>query len=193
MNKETKKYCPVKSPAHLAKFYAYLDKNDQTPIKIEINFLDELFYEPKKVKLTHLNHLSKELIFPLEDIEFNSYSIDEILIEKIRTILTREENIHERDIFDLFLLKIQGHDSMKLNLNKIKHKIKQGSGFKQDKKKEIQKILKIGEKFNSLEKEIEEEIKTMSLKEYDSYGYREFFNKLKDFLINLDFSDLEGP
>jgi len=53
-----------------------------------------------------------------------------------------------------------------------------------------QKILKIEEKFNYLEKEIEEEIKTMSLKDYGSEKYQKFFNELKKFLIKLDFSDL---
>jgi len=190
MTKETQKYCPTKAPLNLAKFYVYLDKNDQTPIKIEINFSDEIFYEPKKVKLAHLNPASKELIFPLGKIEFNSYLVEEILIEKIRAILTREENIHERDIFDLFLLKTIGYDFVKLDLDKIKHKIKEGLGFKQDKNKEMQKILKIEEKFNYLEKGIEEEIKTMSLKDYESEEYKKFFKELKEFLIKLDFSDL---
>jgi len=190
MNKETKKYCPIKAPVHLAKFYAYLDKKDQTPIKIEINFLDELFEEPKKIKLIHLNPGSQSLIFPLGETEFNSYNIEEILIEKIRAILTREAKIHERDIFDLFLLKTRGHNSLELNLDKIKNKIRGGIGFKQDKKKEIQKIQKIEEKFKQLENEIEEEIKTMSLKDYDSKEYRAFFKELKEFLNKMEFSDL---
>ena len=190
MNRETQKYCPIKAPFNLAKFYIYLDKNDQTPIRIEINFLDELFFKPEKIKLKHLNSFSQNLIFPLRETEFDSYCIEEILIEKIRAILTREENIHERDIFDLFLLKTLGYDFMKLDLDKIRLKIRQGIGFRQDKNKEIKKIKKIEEKFSRIEKEIEEEIKTMSLKDYDSQEYRKFFNELKEFLTKLDFSDL---
>ena len=68
--------------------------------------------------------------------------------------------------------------------------IVQGIGFRQDKNKEMQKIKKIGEKFSRIEKEIEEEIKTMSLKDYDSQEYGKFFNELKEFLTKLDFSDL---
>ncbi|MDO8459820.1 MAG: nucleotidyl transferase AbiEii/AbiGii toxin family protein [Nanoarchaeota archaeon] len=190
MNKETKKYCPIKAPVHLAKFYVYLDKNDQTPIKIEINFLDELFFKPEKVKLKHLNSSSQDLVFPLGETELNSYNIEEILIEKIRAILTREGRIHERDIFDLFLLKTRGYNSLKSDLNKIKTKLRQGIGFKQDKKKEVQKIKKVEEKFNQIEREIEEEIKMMNLKDYDSQEYRRFFNELKEFLTKLDFLDL---
>jgi len=190
MNKDTKKYCPIKAPVHLAKFYVYLDKEDQTPLKIEINFLEELSYMPEKVKLKHLNSSSQDLVFPLGETELNSYNIEEILIEKIRAILTREERIHERDIFDLFLLKTRGYNSLKSDLNKIKTKLRQGLGFKQDKGKEMQKIKKVEEKFSQIEKEIEEEIKMMNLKDYDSQEYRRFFNELKEFLIKLDFSDL---
>src|SRR3989344_5346169 len=188
MNKETKKYCPIKAPVHLAKFYVYLDKNDQTPIKIEINFLDELFFKPEKIKLKHLNFSSQNLIFPLGETELDSYCIEEILIEKIRAILTRERSIHERDIFDLFLLQNRGHSALKVDLEKVRDKIKQGIGFKQDKNKEMQKIKKVEEKFNQIEKEIEEEIKMMNLKDYDSQEYRKFFNELKEFLTKLDFS-----
>ncbi len=185
-----KKYCPIKAPSYLAKFNIYLDKIDQIPIKIEINFLDELFFKSEKVKIKHLNPSSKNLIFPLRKTELYSYCIKEILIEKIRAILTRERSINERDIFDLFLLKNRGYNPLKSDLNEIKNKIRQGIGFKQDKKKETEKVLKIERRFSQLESEIEEEIKMMNLKDYDSLEYREFFNELKEFLIKLDFSNL---
>jgi predicted nucleotidyltransferase component of viral defense system len=192
MNKQgSYKYCPVKSPVNLARFYIYIDKKDQIPLKIEINFLEELFELPKKIKLIHLNSESKNLIFPLGTTEFLSYSIEEILIEKIRAILTREGNIHERDIFDLFLLEKIGHDSKKIERDKIKKKIMEGIGFKEDKNREIQKVQKAEERLNQLENHLEEEIKTMNLKDYDSKEYKEFFKKLKEFLIKLDFSDLQ--
>jgi len=190
MNKETKKYCPIKSPDNLAKFYVYLDKNDKTPIKIEINFLDELFFKPEKIKLKYLNPSSQNLIYPLGETELDSYCIEEILIEKIRAILTRKGSIHERDIFDLFLLQKIGHSALKVDLEKIRNKIKQGIGFKQNKNEEMQKIKKVEEKFSQIEKEIEEEIKMMSLRDYDSEEYRKFFNKLKEFLTKLDISNL---
>ena len=190
LNKKTKKYCPIKAPVDLAKFYIYLDKNDQTPIKIEINFLDELFFKPEKIKLKHLNFSSQNLIFPLGETEFSSYCIEEILIEKIRAILTRERSINERDIFDLFLLQNRGHSALKVDLEKIRNKIKQGIGFKQDKNKEMQKIKQVEEKFTQIENEIEKEIKMMNLKDYNSREYRKFFSELKEFLIKIDFSDL---
>jgi predicted nucleotidyltransferase component of viral defense system len=190
MNKETQKYCPIKAPINLAKFHIYLDKNDQTPIKIEINFAEELFFKPEKTKLKHLNSSSESLIFPLGDYNLNSYALEEILIEKIRAILTREEKIHERDIFDLFLIKKLGYNPLNLDPKKIKEKLRRGIGFKQDKIKELGRINKIEDKFNQLENKIEVEIKTMNLKDYDSLEYRKFFNELRDFLTKFDFSDL---
>ena len=190
MNKDTGKYCPIKAPINFAKFNVYLDKKDQTPIKIEINFTEEPFFKSEKIVLKHLNPSSKSLIFPLGEAELNSYDMEEILIEKVRAILTREEKIHERDVFDLFLIKKLGYNALKLDADKIKDKLKQGIGFKQDKKKEIERIKKIKEKFNQLEGEIEEEIKMMNLKDYDSKEYRKFFNELREFLTKLDFSDL---
>lgn len=188
MNKETQKYCPIKAPLHLAKFYVYLDRNDQTPLKIEINFLDELFSKPERVKLKHLNPLSQGLIFPLRETEILSYNLEEILIEKIRAILTREKRIHERDVFDLFLLQKKGHNALRIDPEKIKKKLKQGLGFVQDTKKELQKIQLIEEKFIQLEKEIEEEIHMMHLKDYNSPEYRAFFKELQKFLTHLDLS-----
>ena len=190
MNKETKKYCPIKAPVNFAKFQVYLDKDDQVPIKIEINFTEEPFFKSKKTILKHLNSSSESLIFPLGEAELNSYNMEEILIEKVRAILTREEKIHERDVFDLFLIKELGYNALKLDADKIKDKLKQGIGFKQDKKKEIERISKIKEKFKQLESEIEEEINTMNLKDYDSKEYKKFFNELREFLTKLDFSDL---
>lgn len=188
---ESKKYCPVKAPVFFVKFNVYLDEKDQTPLKIEINFLDELFNKPKNIRLTHLNNQSNDLIFPLGETEFLSYTIKEILIEKIRAILTREGKINERDIFDLFLLEKIGHNSKNGDIEKIKEKIRQGIGFKQNRWGEIQKIKKVEERFNQLEDNLEEEIKTMNLKDYDSQEYKKFFKELKEFLTQLDLSNLE--
>ena len=190
MNKQTQKYCPIKAPVNFAKFHVYLDKSDQTPIKIDINFTEELFFKPEKTKLKHLNSSSESLIFPLGDYELNSYVLEEILIEKIRAVLTREEKIHERDVFDLFLINKVGYNPFKLEVNKIKDKIRQGIGFKQDKVKELERINKIKDKFDQLESEIEAEIKTMNLKEYNSQEYRKFFSELKEFLTGMNFLNL---
>jgi len=190
MNKSTQKYCPTKAPNLFVRFNVYLDKEDPTPIKIEINFSEELFFKPVKTRLKHLNMSSENLIFPLGETELNSYDLEEILIEKIRAILTREGKINERDVFDLFLIQKLGYNPFKLDINKIKDKLRQGIGFKQDSKKEFNRITSIKDKLVLLEKELEAEIKTMNLRDYDSLEYKRFFQELKAFMVSLDFSDL---
>ncbi len=187
---EQNKYCPKKGATTYTRFNLYLDKQDQTPIKIEINFLEELFDEPRTISLKHLNPNSESLIFPLKDTTLLSYSPEEILVEKIRAILTRQGRIHERDLFDLFLLEKIGHNYKHQSEERIKQKIRQGIGFLEDKNKELEKIGLIKEKFLTLEKEIGEEIDTMNLREYDLEEYKIFFQEIKEFLIKLDFSDL---
>ncbi len=190
MNEKTQKYCPVKAPIHLVIFNIYLDKEDQMPIKIEINFIEELFFKTEKIRIKHLNPASDSLVFPLGETEFNSYSLKEILIEKIRAVLTREGGIHERDIFDLFLINKLGYNPMKVDVNQLKEKIRQGIGFKRNPKEEIGRINKIKSKFEELERKLEEEIKTMNLKDYDSPAYKKFFKELMEFLTKLDLSNL---
>ena len=124
INEKNKKYCPVKSSIDLWYFNVYLDNKDKNPIKIEIKFQETLLYEVKKTKLSNINPNSKYLTYPLKETKINSYNIKEVIIEKIRAILTRDE-IKERDFFDLFLLnkEINIFNINKENiLNKLKNK-----------------------------------------------------------------------
>jgi len=184
------KYCPKKGPTKYTKFNVYLDKQDQTPIKIEINFLEEPFEKSRKIKLKHLNPNSESLVFPLKETSLYSYTPEEILVEKIRAVLTRKNKIHERDIFDLFLLEKIGYNYQHQKSERIKQKIRQGIGFLEDRDKEIEKLKRIKEKFLVLEKKLCNEIDTMSLCEYDLEEYKVFFKNLEKFLVELDFSDL---
>lgn len=189
-DQENRKYCPVKSPVTFVKFYVFISKEDQTPIKIEINFCEELFYKSEKSKLFHLNPSSKHLIYPLKNLELESYVIEEIIIEKLRAIITRKDAVHERDIYDLFLLSNKGFDIFKINHKKIKDKIIQGIGYRDNKKKEKDHILKIKDRIYELEKNLETEINEMNLTDYNSEDYKKFFRKLKEFILFIDFSDL---
>lgn len=176
-------------PQNYVQFYIYLDQEDQIPIKIEINFSEELSYEVQETSLTNLSPSSNQLPFPLGEIKLPSYHIHEIILEKIRAILTRIE-VHERDVFDLFLLGLEGYPFDNFRDENIKNKIEQGMRFKNNKKQEIERIQKIDEKLKILEKDLEREISEMVLVEYNSEEYRKFFKKLKEFLNNLEFKDL---
>lgn len=86
--------------------------NTKSFIKIQINFLERLMYPVKEIKAKSLipNKLFEEIkfLYPQypylsEEIRIKSYSLEEILIEKVRAILTRR-GIKGRDFLDVFLI-----------------------------------------------------------------------------------------
>lgn len=185
-----RKYCPVKSTVYGTKLKIYINEEENNPIKIEINFCDEPFYKLKKSKISHLNPSSEHLTYPLKDLELESYIVEEIVLEKLRAIITRKEGVHERDIYDLFLLSKKGNNPLKTEHKELKNKIIQGIGYQVDKAKEKKHIQELKKRIEELEKNLEVEIKDMNLTGYDSDKYQEFFNKIKDFVLSIDFSDL---
>ena len=81
-------------------------------IKIQINFVEKLFYPINKIEAKPLfgKGFEKEIkfVYPeysylLEPIKIKSYDLNEILIEKIRAILTRKV-IKGRDLIDACLI-----------------------------------------------------------------------------------------
>jgi len=184
------KYCPVTSTVFQTKFNIYINTDESNPIKIEINFCDEPFYKLEKSKIIHLNPFSNHLTYPLKDLELESYIIKEIVLEKLRAIVTRKESVHERDIYDLFLLSKKGNDPFKTEHKEIRDKIIQGLGYQVDKTKEKKHIQELEKRIEELEKNLEAEIRDMNLTSYDSEKYKNFFKKIKDFVLSIDFEDL---
>lgn len=96
-------------------------------IKIQINFVEKLNYpikeKPAIFILNNKNHKETEFLFPdysylIKPVKIKVYDIKEILIEKIRAILTRR-SIKTRDFVDVFLIV----KKEKLNLNDFKEQI----------------------------------------------------------------------
>jgi len=188
-NNSEKSYCPIKYSHHFTRFNIYINKSEENPIKIEISFCDELFYTPEQVKINHLHPTSSHLTYPLEDIQIECYTIEEVLVEKIRAIITRED-IHERDIYDLFLLSNIGHNIFDLSHEDIKKKIIQGIGYNRDKVEERKIILGIGERLEVIEENLEGDISDINLTNYDPKSYQEFFKKIKKMIISIDFKGI---
>ena len=93
-------------------------------VKVQINFVEKLFYPIIKLEaLSSINEsfekdvkfLFPEYDFIFEPIKINAYSLDEILIEKIRAMLTRK-GVKARDVIDIFLIVKKD----KINLNLLK-------------------------------------------------------------------------
>lgn len=165
---EGTRYCPVKSGDNIFVFYIY---SKEIQIKIEVNISEKRIFDYNYKEIINFN--SKYLTYPLIKSKIKCYALEEIILEKIRAILTRKEGINERDIFDLYLINKQinifnidfGYINTKLN----------NSLFTLDKKRFIE--LKNYKLF--------EDIDNLSLIDYDVEEYKEFFINLKNFLMKL--------
>jgi predicted nucleotidyltransferase component of viral defense system len=99
--------------------------NEESFIKIQINFYEILFYKQKKIKLNSLfQESNKELSFLFPEFAENNlgtpellvYDLREIASEKIRALLTRK-GFKIRDIIDLYFLSKKG-----ITLEKVEEK-----------------------------------------------------------------------
>jgi predicted nucleotidyltransferase component of viral defense system len=130
LEKENKKYFQFGGSNAFVTFkiwYNSIILNSPSFIKIQINFIEKLIYETKELPAFFiLNNKDKEEIETLfnnyspllKPLKIKVYDLKEILIEKIRAILTRK-GIKVRDFIDVFLII----KKEKLNLNDFKKEI----------------------------------------------------------------------
>jgi predicted nucleotidyltransferase component of viral defense system len=176
------RYCSILHGRVVYIFRLYYERNNY--IKIEINFVEKLFYKPKEVSVKAITDFfdSKELMFILgleiSNFRVLSYPIEEIILEKYRALLTRPV-LKERDLFDLFLIP----GSLNVALKKVVKKIRISSLIKKglDKliKNNLQK-LKGDEFFKS-----DEIIADLAIVKYDLRGFEKFKEKIKPLLIQI--------
>src|SRR3989344_776744 len=103
-------------------WYTSLILNQKTFIKIQINFIEKLLHPLVSIKVNPIitNEVGKEIKFIFKENSlakpFNAraYSLNEILIEKIRAILTRR-GIKARDFIDVYLIQKE----IKVNLKEV--------------------------------------------------------------------------
>jgi predicted nucleotidyltransferase component of viral defense system len=160
---EGKKYCPVKKGDNVFRFNIYYK---DTPIKIEINISENLIFLPKNKPICNLSLNSEHLTYPLINKKIKCFSLDEIILEKIRAILTRPTGIHERDIFDLFIIN-QQVKCLKFDPKNLKIKL-DCTFIKYDLKSRLEE-LKNYQLFN--------EIDNLSLIKIDKQEYKQFFDQ----------------
>ena len=107
-----------------------------------------------------------------------SYTLEEIILEKYRAILTRHE-MKERDLFDLFLI----HGSLKPSISSVVEKISCSSLIKRDLRALVSAkldLLKKGEFFSS-----NENIGDLAIVKYDIAAFWKFKEKIKPILIKI--------
>lgn len=107
-------------------YYNSLITGEEIPIKIELNFLEEIIHTYLESEINNIvdqDLYLRSISYDLLNMKVNTYSLDEIILEKYRAILTREK-LKERDIFDLYLINKGQKDVLKSDNNLIFLKIK---------------------------------------------------------------------
>ncbi len=130
IEKENRKYFEFGGSNAFVTFKLWYDSivlNKPSFIKIQINFIEKLNYEIKELLaifiLGNKNKKEIELLFNdysylLNPVKIKAYDLKEILIEKVRAILTRK-GIKARDFVDVFLITKKD----KLDLNDFRKEI----------------------------------------------------------------------
>ncbi len=182
INRSDTKYCSILHGRTVYTFRVYYEP--ERYIKIEINFVEKEVYPPKEVSVKAITDFfdAKELLFIL-DLNINnfkvmSYTIDEIIIEKYRALLTRN-TLMERDLFDLYLIP----NSLKVKIGEVVEKIESSFLIKRELKKNI------SEKINQLKEGIffdsHERISDLAIIKYDQKDFDTFKEKIKPILIEV--------
>ena len=181
-NRSDTKYCSIlhgRTVYTFRMFYA-----PQRYIKVEINFVEKLINKPKEMQIKTIIDFfdSKELLFVLgltaSNFKVLSYTIDEIILEKYRALLTRK-TLMERDLFDLYLIQ----NSLRVNTKEVVEKIESSSLIKRELTKSIQEkliLLKEDKFFTSSEK-----IADLAITKYDPKEFEKFKTKIKPILIEI--------
>lgn len=181
-NRSDTKFCSILHGRAVYTFRLYYSETGH--IKIEINFVEKIIHEPKEVSVRAITDFfdSKELMFVLglkiENFRVLSYTLEEIVLEKYRAILTRHE-MKERDLFDLFLI----NGSLKPDISHVVAKISSSSLIKRELHALISPkldLLKKGEFFSS-----NENIEDLAIVKYNIKAFEKFKEKIKPILIKV--------
>ncbi len=176
------KYCTILHARAVYIFRLYYAENRF--IKIEINFVEKMLYSAKQVSVKAITDFfdSKELMFTLglklDNFNVLSYQLEEIVLEKYRAILTRDE-LKERDLFDLFLI----NHSLNANINEAAEKIKASSLIKRELNKTIAEKLALLEKNDFFRSD--EKIEDLAIVKYNLGEFEAFKEKIKPILIKI--------
>ena len=161
----------------------------RTFVKVQINFVEQLFFSVKEGKLSGLlagGDQELEALFPEETIEYGKkipfavYDIREILCEKVRALLTRE-GTKARDFVDVYLIwkrfDIKPEDVEKCIVGKIGFSLKLYAKYRENLRQKVA-LLNSGKIF---EWGAEKELLMSDIDEGDFYkflgGFETFLKK----------------
>ena len=155
-------------------YYRSLITGEEIPIKIELNFLENIMHTCSESRINTIidpDILLKSIGYDLRNITMKTYPLEEIILEKYRAVLTRDA-LKERDIFDLYLINKKGTDVFNTDTTSILTKIESGVLIAPDLKKNLEKNcrLVLDDNFG----ESDDDISRFTLIEVDEKKYEQF-------------------
>jgi predicted nucleotidyltransferase component of viral defense system len=162
----------------------------RTFVKVQINFVEQIYFSPKKGQLSGLltgKHAELDSLFPTETDEYAKkiplavYDIREILCEKVRALLTRE-GTKARDFVDIYLIwkqfGIKAEDEQEKIIDKIGFSLKLYAKYREHLKQKVA-LLNTGKLFGwGAEKEL-------LLSDIDEEDFDKFLGRFGVFLKKI--------
>jgi len=186
-NRKNQRYIDVRNSRAvylLNVYYTSLITREEIPIKIEINFLEDVVYDCSDLTINNIviqDLFLKSIGYNLVNVTLKTYALDEIILEKYRAILTREA-LKERDVFDLYLIHKRKKDVFQCDNKIIGGKIECARLISPDLSKNLEKNCTL--LLDGVFGDSEDDIRRLSLVEINENEYDEFkkqlFTKLKD-------------
>jgi len=192
-NRTNARYVSILNDRSVYKLYMYytslINANEEV-IKIEINFIEDQIFKLSEDKLLNLAEflgVEKKRLnvinYDLLEVTIPHYNIQEVMLEKIRAILTRNA-LKERDVLDLYLLdKI--YPLNKLSTLFIKRKVVSAEGFLQRVDKHLLKSIKLLQEQPEHFLKSDDNIELLLLKDINKKKYHKFKKDLLPFLIRI--------
>jgi len=183
------KYIKILNDRSVYKLFIYynsiLNGNEEV-IKIEINFIEDLIFNSVEDKLLNLAEFIKiekkqlnVINYDLVEVTIPQYDIQEIMLEKIRAIFTRNA-LKERDVLDLYLLD-KLYPLNKINPIFIKRKILSAEGYINRVENHLKKSIKLLNENPQDFLKSDDNIELLLLTEINKKEYQEFKEKLLQF------------
>ena len=171
-------------------YYTSLINGNEEVIKIEINFIEDQIFKCREDKLLNLaDYLGVEakrlnvINYDLTEVIIPQYDICEVMLEKIRAILTRNA-LKERDVLDLYLLD-KLYSLSKINNQFVKRKVLSAEGFIQRVDKHLSKSIKLLREYPENFLKSDDNLELLLLIEINKKEYDEFKENLLSFLIKI--------
>lgn len=109
MDRTNETYVRVRNSRAVYLFYLYYPSaitGEKIPLKIEINFLEQRLFDYEQERINDIiedDLYLRSIGYDLINAVLKTYSLDEIILEKYRAVLTRP-SLKKRDILDLYFI-----------------------------------------------------------------------------------------